>query len=288
MPSNPITVLTNLARELSPNLIFTMLEVGAVPLGGQSEPFHGLLDAFPGSRIYAFEVDELLCKDLNKNAKNGLIYYPVALGRSSGVHNFYETNHPMCSSLYKPNEALIDLYNSLEVAKLKSTTTVNTITIDQFIETHDVTAVDFIKIDVQGAELDIFSSGISALSSAVAIVSEVEFIRLYEEQPLFGDISNFLENHGFIFHKFLGLSGRSLRPVVVNNNINYPTQHMWSDAVFIKNVQSISQLNEEQLFKLAIIALIYDSPDVAVFCLSEYDRRNATHVAKELLEWSKE
>jgi hypothetical protein len=44
-------------REQVPGLSFEILEIGAVPLGGAPEPFHRLLDDFPGSRIHAFELD---------------------------------------------------------------------------------------------------------------------------------------------------------------------------------------------------------------------------------------
>ena len=67
-----------------------------------------------------------------------------------------------------------------------------------------------------------------------------EFLPIYNEQPLFGDVCTFLSSKNIMFHKFLGLSGRSLKPVILKNNINFPTQHMWSDAVFIKNIFKVT------------------------------------------------
>ena len=64
-------------------------------------------------------------------------------------------------------------------------------------------SVDFIKIDIQGAELDVFKGGVDTLKDVVAIVSEVEFIPHYIDQPLFGDVCSFLTEKGFMFHKFL-------------------------------------------------------------------------------------
>ena len=45
-------------RVAMPGLRFEILEIGALPLGSKVEPFHRLLDEFPGSRIHAFEIDD--------------------------------------------------------------------------------------------------------------------------------------------------------------------------------------------------------------------------------------
>ena len=58
----------------------------------------------------------------------------------------------MCCSLYKPSEDLLSLYQNYEVVYLKSKTTVDTITLDNFVAANNIGPIDFIKIDVQGAE----------------------------------------------------------------------------------------------------------------------------------------
>ena len=83
-----------------------------------------------------------------------------------------------------------------------------------------------------------------------------------------------------MFHKFLGVGERSLQPVKLNNNINFETQHMWSDAVFVKNILEINQLNDIQLLKLSIFAFLYGSPDLTFFCLLNYDKKRQTNVSE--------
>ena len=84
-----------------------------------------------------------------------------------------------------------------------------------------------------------------------------------------------------MFNKFLGLSGRALKPIMLNNNPNLPSQHFWSDAVFIHHVEEIRYLNDEQLIKLGLLACVYYSLDLTFFCLSEYDNRHSTSFAKD-------
>jgi FkbM family methyltransferase len=279
-----IDPLIRIISETEKSLNFTILEIGALPIGG-NEVFHSLLEIFPGSRIIAFEIDNGLCEDLNKKAPPGLKYYPVALGRTEETRRFYQTVHPMCSSLFIPNEQLLNRYNNLEVAMLKSAGTLDTVSLDGFVRNNDIGTVDFIKIDIQGAELEVFEGGIATLKDTLAIVCEVEFVQLYLNQPLFGDVCNFLFKQGILFHKFLGLAGRTLKPVILQNDINFATQHLWSDAMYLRDIAQFNSLSSQQLLKYAVISNLYNSLDVALFCILEHDKREGTCMAEKYLEF---
>jgi len=279
-----LTNICNLVNSVAPGITFTILEIGALPIEEAKEPFYHLVNLFPGSKIAAFEVDKQLCEDLNNKSAAGIEYFPFAVGREDKEYPFYITNHPMCCSLYKPNEDLMQKYNYLEVAMLKSVDTINTITLDTFIKDKDFDSVDFIKIDIQGAELDVFQGGLKTLSDTVFIVSEVEFIPLYLDQPLFGDVCKFLTSIGLMFHKFLGIAGRTLRPIIMNDNLGFASQHMWSDAIFIKDIQKLSDISPEKTLKMGILAYIYGSPDLTYFCFERYDEQHNTNLHQQILK----
>jgi len=276
-----LKVLAEYIKFTNIKINFTIIEVGALQIHNNKEPFYELLDYFPSSKIIGFELEKDVCEKMNVEASKGVKYYPYALGKANEKRKLYITQHPMCCSLYKPNEKLIKLYHNFEVAYLKEETEIDTISLDYFIEKHDVNIIDFIKIDVQGAELDIFKGGSKALKNVLKIVCEVEFIEHYENQPLFGDVCNYLSQHDLMFNKFLGLAGRALKPLVVNNNPNRPSQHIWSDAVFIRHIQKIHNLSDAQLIKLSLLGCVYYSLDLTFHCLSEYDKRNSTSLAKD-------
>jgi FkbM family methyltransferase len=277
-----VKALAEIVRHVSDSLAFTLLEIGAVPLEGNPEPFHVLLDSFPGSQVIAFEVDVTLCDDLNRQARPGLKFHPVTLGKTEEERPFYLTRDPMCCSLYRPNEELLGLYHNMEVATLTSQDVIRTVSLDNFARQHGLDDVDFIKIDIQGAELDVFEGGVETLAHVVAIVSEVEFIPHYIDQPLFGDVCAFLADQDIMFHKFLGVGGRALKPVVIANNPNFPSQHIWSDAVFIRHVTKIPDLPSDKLLKLGMLSFIYGSPDLAFYCFRHYDERHGTQIIQEL------
>ena len=61
---------------------------------------------------------------------------------------------------------------------------------------------DVLKLDVQGAELDILRGAPVTLAHVLAVECEVEFRPIYVGQPLFADVDTFMRGQGF---ELLGL-----------------------------------------------------------------------------------
>lgn len=115
-----LETLATLVRDQDPQLRFTLLNVGAVPLGEQqAEPFYSLIDLFPGTRVIGFELEESVCNAMNAMAQPGETYFPIALGAKNESRTLYVTEHPMCCSLYEPNEPLLRLFTNLRSPILK-------------------------------------------------------------------------------------------------------------------------------------------------------------------------
>lgn len=272
-------ILFSKVKEAEQALTFTCLEIGASPYG-TAERFHVLVDYFPNSRILAFEIDQHVCDELNRSAKPGIEYFPVALGEFEEERPIYLTEHPMCSSLLRPNEALNSLYINLDVAKLRAIEKIKTVSLDTFCNQHRIDHIDFIKVDIQGAELEVFRGGANTLENVLFIVTEVGFVPMYVNQPLFGDVNQFLGEKGLKFHRFLKLEGRTLSPVLLNSDPDYPSQHMWADAIFISEIAAANTLSSQKLLKLGVLAYLYDSLDVAYHCFNIYDTRHATKLSE--------
>jgi FkbM family methyltransferase len=260
-------------------LNFVIANIGCRPVGSGPEPFEAILECFPGSQIIGFEADKDLCEKLNKEASSGYNFFYQALGQKNEKRNFYNTENSMCSSLYQPNEKFIERYHAFEVMKLKNITQIDTVSLDHFVLENQIEKIDLIKIDIQGAELDVFKGGKNTLKTTLFIISEVEFNTMYINQPLFGDVHNFLIKENFMFNKFLGFQGRTIKPTIINNNMGFAgTQHIWSDAIFVKDLEKIKELDDQQVLKLAFISFLYSNPDMTSFCLSEYDLRRKTNL----------
>jgi hypothetical protein len=91
------------------------------------------------------------------------------------------------------------------------------------------------------------------LKDVLVIQTEVEFVALYKEQPLFSDIDAFLRAIGFQFHR-ISTVGRTFKPLIVNNDVNATmSQQLWGDAIHVRDFMTFDQLAPLALLKLATI-----------------------------------
>ena len=85
----------------------------------------------------------------------------------------------------------------IEQYEITKTVEISVTTLDQFVDKSGEDLPDFLKLDVEGSQLDILKGGGRTLDQVLGIELEVWFTRIYEDQPLFSDITDFLEEKGF-------------------------------------------------------------------------------------------
>jgi FkbM family methyltransferase len=256
-----------------------ILDIGAAL--GEQPPYQSLLDS-GRARITGFEPNAVECGRLNKKYGKPHRFFPYFVGDGRPA-TFHETNWALTGSLYEPNSPLLEKFQNLaEVVRPVATHPVITKRIDDIAEIDDV---DFIKIDVQGSELPIFRNALRALSRALFIQTEVEFVELYRGQPMFADVDAFLRGNGFQFHTFNGFGGRAFKPLVAGDNINLPfRQALWSDAIYARDWMRLGELGETKLQKYAILAHdMLQSYDLAHLVLVTLDHKAGSGLAPAYL-----
>ncbi len=195
------------------------------------------------------------------------------------------TRYPGCTSLFEPNTEIINLFNGISAEEKGNFEVID----KQKVQTHkledvkEITKADVIKIDTQGSELEILESYSKKIKDVLVIEAEVEFVKIYKNQPLFSDVNNFLNKNGFILHKLIDIGGRPFRPWKIKDNPAYPmSQLLWADAVFIRDFSKIGKFSDIELLKtLLILHDMYDSYDLCHFLLKEYDNRMKTDFSKK-------
>jgi FkbM family methyltransferase len=250
-----------------------ILDVGAMQEG---EDRYEVLRGMNLARVTGFEPDEAQHAKLETSKRGEDQYLPYFLG-SGDTQTFYVARYPGCSSLYRADSKTIDPFTSIGTSETGNFTVTETMEVQtrRLDDIAECPAPDFIKLDVQGAELDILRHGIGTLESALVVESEVEFIPLYENQPLFGDMQVFMREQGLLLHKFIDIAGRSLEPFALNGNRYAATsQLLWADAVFVRDFTKLECFADEQLLKAALILhQVYYSYDLVHLLLKEYDAR---------------
>lgn len=130
----------------------------------------------------------------------GPVVYPFALSGSSGHATLKVSLRPGATSLLEPNREFLDRFrvdNFSELKEVVNRIEVPTVTLKEFMTRAGLGHIDFLKLDTQGNELDIMRSAEEYLESISVIMTEVEMVPLYQDQPLFHDVSSYLHSRGF-------------------------------------------------------------------------------------------
>lgn len=253
------------------------VDVGALALSGDLDPWVQWAQ-IGCAEVLGFEPLKEQCADLNDQAqKSGtsMRYLPWALG-DGNEYTLHITNSPMTSSLFPPARSTVDLFPALgELMQVVKQEVLQTHRLDDIIEAQ---YTDFLKLDVQGAELMILENAKETLNSVAVIQCEVEFIELYDGQPLMADVDSYLRSQGFAFLRFAYTMGRPFMPLRMKQSpYASMSQTLWGDAIYVRDFRRREEWSDRQL-KAAIFVLheLYQAADLTTLLLSELDRRQSS------------
>lgn len=168
---------------------------------------------FPQSRIFAFEPrpDNLekgksLIKKFNKtnitlesialSDKNGTAEFFLSEGAPEHLKNDADWNYGnKSSSLLPPSE---EMKKHTEWLNFNNRIQVNTLRLDNYVAEKKLEKIDFIHMDVQGAELMVLDGAGSFLNKIKLIWLEVEAVELYKGQPLKNNVEEYMQKNNFV------------------------------------------------------------------------------------------
>lgn len=156
-----------------------------------------MVKEWPQAIIHAFEPVPSLFEELKKNTAHvpNIHRYNIALSNASGFATFYQSGgrSTATSSLLAPTGYLKE-HPTTSFEKIS----VPTITLDEWAKKNNITHVDFMWLDMQGAELLALQAGVTLLKTVKALYCEVSFQERYENNPLSFTIKHWLAEQGFL------------------------------------------------------------------------------------------
>lgn len=167
-----------------------------------------MLDRFPAARIYAFEPVAETFAELEANLATEERATPVraALGGAPGEAAIHVNACAGTSSML-PATARNLGYHPDKIAP-RRIETVPVVTLDAWAADAGVEAVDFLKLDLQGYELEALSGADRLLRESVrAVYSEAQLVELYEGAAQFSDLDHFLRDRGFVLYRIQEIFG---------------------------------------------------------------------------------
>jgi FkbM family methyltransferase len=226
----------------------------------------------PNLTIYGFDADEEACAEANldlavRNINWQEIHLPIAIAAKTETRTLYVTKALMCSSLYPPDEAFLSRFPSLPpLVNLDYTTTVETQSLDAVCQSENIKRIDFLQVDVQGADLEVLKGAEQMLAQGViAIQTEVEFAALYQGQPLFAEVDQYLRSQGFSLFD-LTTPARQPRSGLVSQR--FGGQVLWADAIYLRDVLALDTQTTfktpAEILKVACVADALEFTDYAL------------------------
>lgn len=198
----------------------TVIEVGAAD-GRDAEQYARL---FPNAQIIAIEpVPESFAKlALRADRTPRLSAINAALADAPGRSDFRVGAWVDASSLMaaKATHSNYDAYT-----KSTETIVVDTTTLDLLCAEFNLTSIDLLKMDVQGAELLALGGAQNQLRqrSIGAIYTEVQFTQCYHGAAVYHEIADLLAQQGFRLHNLFNMIH------------DHRGQLLWGDALFLHN-----------------------------------------------------
>lgn len=173
----------------------TIVDVGV----GRGTP--ELYQAFPEAYyIFVEPIEEFrpILEQLTKRY-NGE-YHLAAAGSESGSAQINMRSHDLeGSSIFKHRRESAKYLNPREVDKIK---------IDDLVA--DDRQIDILKVDTQGAELEILNGARSTLNNTELVILEVQLYSFSEDMPVFYDVIEFMNEENFAVYDFFGGYNRPL------------------------------------------------------------------------------
>lgn len=166
---------------------------------------------FPDAIVEAFEPLPVHQVSFAKrfDVASGVTLHPIGLGPENATMPLRVTSLSDASSILRIASASYDHFGLTEVDQVP----IPVRRLDDYCAEKNLIMADLIKLDVQGFELEVLTGGISVLAHAKALIVEVSFVELYENQCTFPELCSFLEQHDFRV-RALGASTPIAAPLV--------------------------------------------------------------------------
>jgi FkbM family methyltransferase len=185
-----------------------------------------LTKTFKNAIIYSLEPDPVAFQVLEtRQSKNPRVrIFPIAASDREGELAFVQRQTSCTSSLLGSTRA--GEADGDKSVKVKATT------LDQFCVEQSLRHIDLLKIDTEGADLQVLrgAAGMFQRGSIDVVMAEALFIPTYDGQAMFDEIAAFLRHHGFcIFNVYIG--GETKHGQARFGNVIYIGQKMQSSII---------------------------------------------------------
>lgn len=234
---------------------FVVCDVGA--RGGWTSDFQQLSEHVP-TRLVAAEPEPLEAQRLSERYPSSIVL-PYALGDVDDRAVLKLTRDLGCSSLLEPNQGLLALYPIRSWFEVERRIEIDVRRYESLAEEYDCPALDYVKIDTQGYELQVLDGMGRYLTDVSCIELEGHLLPLYVGQASLADLCEFLFDYGFELIT-LRQQGRFEGAAIEFNAFFIKRHELMTDAQIVKS--RVWQMLKNVFRSPASMTTIVDRPDI--------------------------
>ena len=245
--NNPLPIAKDLKKLFNATDHVVIFDIGACE-GEDSIRYSRL---FTNGKVYAFEPlpknIELAKQNIEAYKATNVTLVPLAFSDKKGTAVFHvssgtpegqppgeDWDYGNKSSSLLPPDKLLSVHKWL---KFNEQLEVAADTITNFCTTHHIQTIDFMHMDVQGAELMVLNGAGNLISNIKAIWMEVGDISFYKNQPLRTDVEAFMHNHGFfLFKNSINPIDKAGDQLYLNTKYYRPNRFKWFNLFPVKKL----------------------------------------------------
>lgn len=265
--------MDSLEQILELDLTLQIADIGAAVIS-EEPPYQPLIDSGL-AHLHAFDAEERNHHALRlKHGEKITVHSDIIGDGHTQILHIANIPESGMTSLLKPSQSHLEFFNGFEdFGAIKETTEVKTIRLD---DVSTLPPIDYLKIDIQGGELQALQNGTQKLANCVAVQMEISFVQLYENQPRFGEVDVWMQSQGFMPHSFADIKRWSIAPTIRNNDIKQPfNQLLEADIVYIRDPIEWADMSYDAMKKLVLIAHhCYSSVDLAIHLIKKLEEAN--------------
>lgn len=220
------------------------------------------------AHFFLFEIDksEVARLKAKYQGSSNVTVFPYGIGSRNETIQFNIARHKGLNSLLKINEDCVEehAFMAAEMTHI-GTDSAEIVTLDSFLKND----IHFMKLDIEGAELDGLKGATRHLETVLGIRAEVVFMELFKEQPLFGALHEFLLMHDFELLN-LDYDGRGHS----RSKFTMPGRYgrlMGTDAVWTKKLRCIYDSADpvENILRYTLFLMQNNASDIAIQTLQD-------------------
>lgn len=196
-----------------------------------------------------------------------LRHLPHALAGTEGERTLYVPEDPASSSLLRHDPTVAGAFGKRHFSRLDHAVEVRTRLLDDVLTEAGIEQPAYLKLDVEGAELEILQAAPQSLDHLLVIKTEVSFLPFRHGQPLAGDIEAFLRGRGFVLMDLMRphhwrVHGYVAHPQAAAQAIPYSRgQLVQGDFLFFRAPETVRSM--ERRIQLAALAMAHGHFDFA-------------------------